>query len=68
MTDEIKRAVHRVACGLRDVRAARSGVTAAELLARREALPGMFADPVYREVWIAKRTQRRLARRRRIWL
>ena len=65
MTDEIRKALHSATCGLRDVRAARSGATAAEMLARQEARPAMFADHTWREVWIAKQTQRRLSKRRK---
>ena len=67
MTDEIKRALHSVTCGLHDVRAARAGATAAEMLARQEARPAIFADHTWREVWVAQQTKRRLSQRRKIW-
>jgi hypothetical protein len=68
MNHEIRKIAHRAACGLRDETARKSGATATEILVRMEAQPGMFVCLCLREVWIAKRTKQRLARRWRVWL
>ena len=68
MNHDIRKVARRAACALQDHHAERSGRTAAEMLVRKDARPEMFADACYREVWVAKETKRRLARRRRFWI
>ena len=64
----VKRFAHRAACGLRDVLAQRSGISATEFLVRREAPPTRFANLVMREEWVRRQTKRRRSQRVRICL
>lgn len=59
----VKRFAHLAACQLRDTLAQRSGISATEFLARREASPDRFARVALREAWIERQVARRLAQR-----
>jgi hypothetical protein len=65
---DIKHIAYSAACGLRDVLAQRSGISATEYLARREAAPNRFAKLPLREAWIERQVARRLSQRVRVAL
>ena len=66
--ENVKRFAHRAACELRDVRAARAGISATEFLVRREARPPRFPDVVLREEWVKRQVNDRISQRVRICL
>ena len=61
--ENVKRFAHRAACELRDVRAARAGISATEFLARREATPARFDTVAMGEKWVRQQVKRRRSER-----